>query len=134
MCKSVEEKCGLEASEQSVLFRGKVLSLADKLEDIGVAPGDTLNVVKGKRQRTSKSFADSDVTDMPEDESESELSAESISGGLGGGISSVGGMGGGMLGGMSGMDEESMKKALEKMSPEDIQKAMKQMDQLLDNK
>ena len=132
----MEEKCGLEASEQSVLFRGKVLSLADKLEDIGVAPGDTLNVVKGKRQRTSKSLADSDVTDMPEDENESELSAESISGGLGGGggMSSAGGMGGGMLGGMSGMDEESMKKALEKMSPEDIQKAMKQMDQLLDNK
>ena len=134
----MEEKCGLEASEQSVLFRGKVLSLADKFEDIGVAPGDTLNVVKGKRQRTSKSFADSDVTDMPEDESESELSAESIASGLGGGggggMSSAGGMGGGMLGGMSGMDEESMKKALEKMSPEDIQKAMKQMDQLLDNK
>ena len=44
--KCVEEKCGLDASEQSVLFRGKVLSPSDKLEDIGVAPGDTLNVVK----------------------------------------------------------------------------------------
>ena len=36
----VEEKCGLNASEQSVLFRGKVLSSEDKLEDIGVAPGN----------------------------------------------------------------------------------------------
>ena len=36
----VEEKCGLGASEQSVLFRGKVLSPEEKLEDIGVAPGN----------------------------------------------------------------------------------------------
>ena len=40
LSEEVEEKCGLKASEQSVLFRGKVLSPDDKLEDIGVAPGN----------------------------------------------------------------------------------------------
>ena len=32
--KEVEKKCGLNVSEQSVLFHGKLLSPDDKLEDI----------------------------------------------------------------------------------------------------
>lgn len=115
--KEVEEKCGLDASEQSVLFRGKVLSPTDKLEDIGVAPGDTLNVVKGKRQR-SKPISDLDIADIPLDDDVP--------------ISQSGG-GESPFGAGMGMDQESMKKAMENMSPEDIQKAMKQIDQLLDN-
>jgi len=39
-----------------------------RLEDVGVAPGDTLNVVKGKRQRAARSVDENEVTDMPEEE------------------------------------------------------------------
>lgn len=116
----VQEKCGLDASEQSVLFRGKVLSATDKLEDIGVAPGDILNVVKGKRQRT-KPISDADISDMPSEDEEVRIQTDAAA------TNPFGGAG-------MGMDEESMKRALENMNPEDIQKAMKQIDQLLDNK
>ena len=50
---------------------------------------------------------------------------ESAAGAAGGGVNPFGGMG--------GLDQESMKKAMENMKPEDIQKAMQQIDQLLDN-
>ena len=45
---------GLVAGEQSVLFRGKVLNAGDKLEDLGIAPGDVLNVLKGRKARAPK--------------------------------------------------------------------------------
>jgi len=47
----VESVVNLSADEQSVLFRGKVLSPADVLADVGVASGDVLMVVKGRRAR-----------------------------------------------------------------------------------
>ena len=56
-----EDLAGIEAGQSSVLFRGKVLTVTDKLEDIGVAAGDVLMVVKGRKQRTMK-------TEMMEDE------------------------------------------------------------------
>ena len=48
----VEEAAGLEPGQQSVLFRGKVLSADDDLSEIGVSDGDVLNVVKGRKQRS----------------------------------------------------------------------------------
>jgi hypothetical protein len=128
----VHEKCGLDVAEQSVLFRGKVLAQSDKLEDVGVAPGDTLNVVKGKRQRAARPVDDTEVTDMPADDIDI-ITANSAEASRSDGASQgFGGMGG--MGGMAGMDQESLKKAIENMNPEEIQKAMKQIDQLLDNK
>ena len=50
----MESLSGLEASEQSVLFRGKVLSASDDLSAIGVSEGDTLNIIKGRRTRVNK--------------------------------------------------------------------------------
>ena len=47
----VESVVNLEAGQQSVLFRGKVLTPSDVLADVGVSPGDVLMVVKGKRAR-----------------------------------------------------------------------------------
>ena len=77
-----------------------------------------LNVVKGKRQRM-KPISDFDIAEME------------------GGVDSPGraaaGEGGSPFAGMGGMDQESMRKAMENMKPEDIQKAMQQIDQLLDN-
>ena len=81
--------------------------------------GDTLNVVKGKRQRT-KPISDFEMAEMGGD-LDSLGQAESDGGGNPFGA------------GMGGMDQESMKKAMENMKPEDIQKAMAQIDQLLDN-
>lgn len=125
----MHEKCGLDVAEQSVLFRGKVLAQSDKLEDVGVAPGDTLNVVKGKRQRAARPVDDTEVTDMPEDVITANSAVASGSDVASQGFGAMGGMGG-----MGGMDQESLKKAIENMNPEEIQKAMKQIDQLLDNK
>lgn len=47
----VEALTGMEASAQSVLFRGKALHPSDRLQDLGVSAGDILNVVKGRKQR-----------------------------------------------------------------------------------
>lgn len=60
----VESVVNLSADEQSVLFRGKVLSPADVLADVGVASGDVLMVVKGRRARPkveSESTVDTDL-------------------------------------------------------------------------
>ena len=37
--KKIEEIAGLEAGQQSVLFRGKVLNIGDNLVELGVADG-----------------------------------------------------------------------------------------------
>ncbi|RYG68481.1 hypothetical protein EON64_05080 [archaeon] len=50
-CQQVASLAGIEADAQSVLFRGKVLSRTDKLQELGVSAGDVLNVVKGRRQK-----------------------------------------------------------------------------------
>lgn len=55
----VESVVNLEAGQQSVLFRGKVLSPEDVLSDVGVSPGDVLMVVKGRKARSKQ---DIDVT------------------------------------------------------------------------
>ena len=49
----VESLTGLEASQQSILYKGKVLSSKDKFEDLGIESGEVLNVVKGRRVRPS---------------------------------------------------------------------------------
>jgi uncharacterized ubiquitin-like protein YukD len=94
---------GIEAGQSSVLFRGKVLTSTDKLEDIGVAMGDVLMVVKGRKQRAVKS----------------EVAEET-------------GMATGLEGSMD-MNSDAYKEAMKNAKPEDIQKAMKAMDNLLDS-
>lgn len=49
--KQVQKAAGIEADNQCVLFRGKVLNPSDKLEAVGVSAGDILNVVKGRKPR-----------------------------------------------------------------------------------
>lgn len=61
--KQVETLAGLEAGQQSVLFRGKVLSSSDKLEDAGVSSGDVLNVLKG-RKPVGKPTSDEDSSSV----------------------------------------------------------------------
>ena len=39
----VEELSGLQADQQSVLFKGKVLDEKDKFDEIGINPGKRLN-------------------------------------------------------------------------------------------
>jgi hypothetical protein len=124
VCNAVEDACGLDAEQQSILFRGKLLSRESSLEDVGVSPGDTVNVVKGRRQRTAPTpAANLDVDD----------SFTSDSGGAMGIPSMGGGMGDMLGGGMGGMTENDMKKAMENINPEDMQKAMKAMDEILDS-
>lgn len=47
----VESLTGLEASKQSILYKGKVLSNNDKFDDLGIESGEVLNVVKGRRTK-----------------------------------------------------------------------------------
>ncbi len=55
----VEGLAGIEAAAQSVLFRGKVLSPTDNLEEVGITTGDILNVVKGRKRQAN--FAEQDA-------------------------------------------------------------------------
>lgn len=102
-----EDLAGIEAGQSSVLFRGKVLTVTDKLEDIGVAAGDVLMVVKGRKQRTAK-------MDLMED--------EAMSSGMSMGSEDP-----------MDMNSDAYKEAMKNANPEDIQKAMKAMDNLLDS-
>lgn len=71
----VESVSGLTANEQSVLFRGKVLRAGDKLEDLGIAPGDVLNVLKGRKVKAPKVNAADMATFDAKPVSESQASA-----------------------------------------------------------
>lgn len=57
----VENAANLEAGQQSVLFRGKVLSPSDILAEVGVSANDVLMVVKGRRHRSKPDAESSDV-------------------------------------------------------------------------
>jgi hypothetical protein len=115
----VEDLAGLEPGQQSVLFRGKVLSTEERLDESGINDGDILNVVKGRKSRPAK--LDSGFGDAGDD--------LSLFGGddIPSGASGMGDM----MGGMGGMTADSLKKMAE--NPEEMQKAMQAMDQLLDN-
>ena len=106
----VETASGLVASEQSVLFRGKVLNPSDKLKDLGISSGDVLNVLKGRKVRAPRAKLPADLGSM---ESLSRRpSAE--------GLSDM----------PSGMSPEEMMK---NMDPEKIRQAMQAMEKLLDS-
>jgi hypothetical protein len=47
----VESLCGISSSDQSIIFKGKVLRPTDKLNDVGIDAGDVLNVLKGRKAR-----------------------------------------------------------------------------------
>lgn len=49
----IEGLTGIEAAQQNVIFRGKVLNTSDKLEELGINEGEVLNVVKGRKARIS---------------------------------------------------------------------------------
>lgn len=86
----------------------------DKLEEIGVAAGDVLMVVKGKKRVASKVDNDSSFQPLAETSS----SAASTQSKLGG------------FPGMSGMSDIP---GMENVSPEDLKKTMAAMDNLLDS-
>eukprot|EP01041_Mallomonas_annulata_P019475 gene19475-38840_t len=111
VCKAVEEQAGLEAGQYSVLFRGKVLDTTDVLDKIGVAVGDTLNIVKGKRSRVNRSQDGEPVEDSLTSESEA-----------------TGGLPSSYSGGM-----DQLKQTMENIDPEQMKTAMKRMDELLDS-
>ena len=77
----VEEAAGLEPGQQSVLFRGKVLSADNNLSEIGVTSGDVLNVVKGRKQRSVAT--PEELEDGLLDGSDSMPSAPALTGGGG---------------------------------------------------
>jgi len=123
----VEEAAGLEAGQQSVLFRGKVLTPADNLEELGITEGDVLNVVKGRKQRkvvrSPEEVASDNALSRP-----SASMPGSVSMGGGGG---AGAGGAGALGNMMGMPSAEQIAEMSK-NPEQMEQAMQAMDQLLD--
>ena len=102
-----EGLAGIEAGQSSVLFRGKVLTISDKLEDIGVAAGDVLMVVKGRKQRAV----------IPDSMDGGSMTSEAATG----------------FENSMDMNSDAYKEAMKNANPEDIQKAMKAMDNLLDS-
>lgn len=112
----VEDAAGLEAGQQSVLFRGKVLKPADRLDELGVSAGDVLNVVKGRKTRPASDLGAGDLSGGL---------AKSADAGMGGGLGGGGGMP--SMADLQGMSADAMK------NPEEMQKAMQAMDQLLDS-
>lgn len=112
VCKAVESQAGLEAGQYSVLYRGKVLSPADVLEKIGVSAGDTLNIVKGRRNPSASTRPVDDVEVDGESQEASDASE-------------------GVPSGLAGMDQ--YKKALEGLDPAQVQQAMKTMDEMLNS-
>ena len=115
----VEEAAGLEAGQQSVLFRGKVLKASDRLDELGVSAGDVLNVVKGRKTRPAGADA----------------AVDGVSSGTAGDAAtkSLGGGGGGAGGGMPSLADLQSMSADAMKNPEEMQKAMQAMDQLLDS-
>jgi hypothetical protein len=109
----VEEVSGLVASEQSVLFRGKLLEPSNKLEDLGISNGDILNVLKGRKARAPKA-------QLP----------KSMTTGLDGSASSRAKSAGGLTGMPDGMSPEEMMK---NMDPEKIKQTMEAMERMLDS-
>mmetsp|Transcript_12483 Transcript_12483/g.17129 ORF Transcript_12483/g.17129 Transcript_12483/m.17129 type:complete len:270 (-) Transcript_12483:85-894(-) len=108
---------GLEAGQQSVLFRGKVLSPQDRLEDIGVGQGDVLNVLKGRKPNVrSPSAVESSIS-------------ESVSGFVPPSADSKANA----FGFTPGMSQEEYQEALKNANPEDVKNAMNAMDNMLDS-
>lgn len=103
----VESLSGLSSNEQSVLFKGKILSSHDKLSDLGVGNGDVLNVLKGKRRKNK----------LPESLKKG-FSPESVENELMDDFQS------------SNLDSDD---ALKNIDPDQVKRAMKAMDNLLDS-
>jgi len=120
----VEELSGLEADQQSVLFKGKVLDDTAKFDEVGIISGDILNVLKGRKARASKAF-----NQLPSDISSVSALASSLDSD-------------------SNYDDKNNNNninfdinnpninpedALKNMNPEDIKAAMQSMDKMLDS-
>lgn len=112
--KKVEEVSGLVAGEQTVLFRGKLLSPTNKLDELGIGHGDILNVLKGRKARAPKA-------QLP----------KSLSTGTDSSFSATQSKSSGVLPGMAGnLSPEDMMK---NMDPEKIKQTMEAMERLLDS-
>ena len=118
----VETLAGLEVGQNSVLFRGKVLNPEDKLEEIGVASGDVLMVVKGKKRLPKVDNVSTSLTG--ETSSSSSSSSTTTTTPSSKGLNGMGFPGMGNIGDIPGM---------ENVSPEDLKKTMAAMDNLLDS-
>jgi hypothetical protein len=110
----IETLTGIEASQQNVLYKGKLLAPTDKFEDLGIAPGEVLSVVRGRRvtPKPAEAVAPSATTSVP---------SSSGSAGLGGGNP------------FGASDAAGLEEALKNADPEQLKKAMAQMDNLLDS-
>jgi hypothetical protein len=112
----VAELTGIAADQQSVLFRGKVLSSSDSLEKLGISAGEVLNVVKGRRAAPSPMTSRSSVTSSTD-----VLSASSLSG----------------LGGDMDVDSSSSNKSpediLKDMDPQQLEDARRKMDAFIES-
>ena len=108
LTQKVEKLTGIDSSLQTVLFKGKVLGTQEKFDELGIASGDVLNVVKGRKSRVSTTEEVKASLSKPADASNS-VNDEKINPPL-------------------PSDAPQMN-----FSPEDIQKAKEQMDQLFNS-
>lgn len=74
--KQVESFTGIKASEQSIMYRGKILNPSDNLAEVGLSPGEVVNVVKGRKSRSPTPPSASPITAS----SPSSSNADSVSG------------------------------------------------------
>ncbi|CAM9826671.1 unnamed protein product [Chrysoparadoxa australica] len=109
----MEDQAGLAKDQQSVLFKGKLLSADDDLAEAGISEGDTVNIVPSKKPRAAGA---GESGPMPSSlRCKAAVTAEE-------GASDPFGLGGlGGPGGMPGME------GMPDMTPENYQKMMNDM-------
>lgn len=53
VCKQIFQKSGISQDNQAVSFRGRLLRPSDKLSDVGISVGDTINIMKRRKEALS---------------------------------------------------------------------------------
>jgi hypothetical protein len=121
--KNVEQTAGLNISDQTVLFRGKILKQNDKLSDLGINAGDTLNIIRGNlKKENSISKSDEDVKDRLRTDMNRKVDSNHKKPPIPNSPF-----------GQSFMNPDQIKDAMNTMNPNSIKDAMKAMDELMDS-
>lgn len=109
----VEALTGIAADQQSVLFRGKVLSATDRLEELGISAGEVLNVVKGRRARVAPAAKPASSSSINSSSSSANPLGDDLD--------------------MSSLEGLSEKEIMEKLGPEKIEAAKKRMEAFIES-
>jgi len=120
--KQIEEKAGLSSVQQAVLYKGKILEAEDALSEVGIADGDTLNIVPNRRPKSARPLTDSIPSAFSEN-TNVQIGSESATSGLPtNGLDGLFGSGGPGMGleDLAGMTREQYEEMVDKMYDSDM--------------